>query len=58
MGIKSSNTDDWIFSFNIGNIMHLQALGFDDLEVLIPGSQFNKNETVIGSSQESVSPVI
>ena len=50
MGIKSSNTDDWIFSFNIGNIMHLQALGFDDLEVLIPGSQFNKNETVIGSS--------
>jgi hypothetical protein len=31
LGIKSYGADDWIFSFNIGNIMHLQALGFDEL---------------------------
>ena len=23
LGIKNFNSDDWIFSFNIGNIMHL-----------------------------------
>ena len=31
LGVKNYNTDDWIFSFNIGNIMHLQTLGFDEL---------------------------
>ena len=31
LGLKNFATDDWIFSFNIGNIMHLQTLGFDEL---------------------------
>ena len=31
LGVKNYGTDDWIFSFNIGNIMHLQTLGFDEL---------------------------
>jgi len=31
LGVKNYNTDDWIYSFNIGNIMHLQTLGFDEL---------------------------
>jgi hypothetical protein len=31
LGIKNSGEDDWINSFNIGNIMHLQAIGFDEL---------------------------
>jgi hypothetical protein len=29
LGIRSQ--DDWIFNFNIGNIMHLSPLNFDDL---------------------------
>jgi len=29
LGVKSS--DDWINNFNIGNIMHLSPLNFDDL---------------------------
>jgi len=29
LGVKS--TEDWIFNFNIGNIMHLNPLNFDDL---------------------------
>ena len=33
LGIKSVGADDWIFSFNIGNIMHLQALSFDELNL-------------------------
>jgi hypothetical protein len=33
MGIRTANTDDWIYSFNIGNIMHLQAMSFDDLDI-------------------------
>lgn len=31
LGVKNYSTDDWIFSFNIGNIMHLQTMGFDEL---------------------------
>ena len=31
LGVKNYSQDDWIFSFNIGNIMHLQTLGFDEL---------------------------
>ena len=31
LGVKNYATDDWIFSFNIGNILHLQTLGFDEL---------------------------
>ncbi len=31
LGVKDSNEEDWINDFNIGNIMHLQALGFDEL---------------------------
>mmetsp|Transcript_47078 Transcript_47078/g.62300 ORF Transcript_47078/g.62300 Transcript_47078/m.62300 type:complete len:81 (+) Transcript_47078:2977-3219(+) len=31
LGVKNFSNDDWIFSFNIGNIMHLQTLGFDEL---------------------------
>ncbi len=29
LGLKASD-DDWIQTFNIGNIMHLQPTGFDD----------------------------
>lgn len=29
LGLKSQ--DDWIFNFNIGNIMHLSPINFDDL---------------------------
>ena len=29
LGLKTSDEDDWIQTFNIGNIMHLQAVGFD-----------------------------
>ena len=29
LGLKPSSETDWIQSFNIGNIMHLQPLGFD-----------------------------
>jgi|LakMenEpi03Aug12_release.lakeMendotaPanAssembly.Ray.scaffolds.fasta_scaffold4087204_1 hypothetical protein len=31
LGLKNYGADDWIFSFNIGNIMHLQTLSFDEL---------------------------
>ena len=31
LGIKEGSDEDWINNFNIGNIMHLQPLGFDDL---------------------------
>jgi len=31
LGIKGETEDDWVATFNIGNIMHLQALGFDEL---------------------------
>jgi hypothetical protein len=31
LGVKEANEEDWINDFNIGNIMHLQALGFDEL---------------------------
>lgn len=24
-------TDDWIFNLNIGNVMHMTPIGFDDL---------------------------
>jgi hypothetical protein len=30
LGLKTSDEDDWIQTFNIGNIMHLQAVGFDE----------------------------
>lgn len=30
LGLKSSESDDWIQTFNIGNIMHLQPAGFDE----------------------------
>lgn len=30
LGVKSNAEDDWIQTFNIGNIMHLQAIGFDE----------------------------
>ena len=33
LGIKNFGSDDWIFSFNIGNIMHLQALSFDEFNI-------------------------
>lgn len=29
LGIK--NMDDWIFNLNIGNVMHMSPIGFDDL---------------------------
>jgi hypothetical protein len=29
LGIK--NSDDWIFNLNIGNVMHMSPIGFDDL---------------------------
>ena len=29
LGVRSQ--EDWIFNFNIGNIMHLSPLNFDDL---------------------------
>jgi hypothetical protein len=29
LGIK--NPDDWIFNLNIGNVMHMSPIGFDDL---------------------------
>ena len=29
LGIK--NQDDWIFNLNIGNVMHMSPIGFDDL---------------------------
>lgn len=31
LGLKNYGNEDWIFSFNIGNIMHLQTLSFDEL---------------------------
>jgi len=31
LGINKTKDEDWIESFNIGNIMHLQAIGFDEL---------------------------
>ena len=30
LGLKPNSDDDWIQTFNIGNIMHLQAVGFDE----------------------------
>ena len=31
LGLRDAVEDDWITNFNIGNIMLLQALGFDEL---------------------------
>jgi len=28
--MKPVESEDWIQTFNIGNIMHLQAIGFDE----------------------------
>ena len=53
LGIRTASTDDWIFSFNIGNIMHLQAMSFDDLEIKLQGVDL-KNETILtGESSKS-----
>ena len=30
LGVKPPESDDWIKTFNIGNIMHLQAVDFDE----------------------------
>ena len=30
LGVKPTESDDWIRTFNIGNIMHLQAMSFDE----------------------------
>jgi hypothetical protein len=30
LGVKAAESDDWIQTFNIGNIMHLQAASFDE----------------------------
>lgn len=30
LGMKPVESEDWIQTFNIGNIMHLQAIGFDE----------------------------
>jgi len=63
--VKSDKNEDWIFSFNIGNIMHLQAVGFDELEVKLPTTSnsinFSKNETIITgemSKDNLLSPLI
>ena len=65
LGIKSDKNEDWIFSFNIGNIMHLQAVTFDELEFKLPTTSavlnFSKNETIITgetSKDNSFSPLI
>lgn len=38
LGVKDANEEDWINNFNIGNIMHLQALGFDELNYRVENS--------------------
>jgi len=43
--IKSFGTDDWVYSFNIGNIMHLQTLGFDELTSASASSKTNNLAT-------------
>ena len=64
LGIKGTDIDDWIFTFNIGNIMHLKTMGFDGLEVKLPEGNllnFSKNETIItAQTNESriISPMI
>ena len=30
LGVKAAESDDWIQTFNIGNIMHLSPLSLDD----------------------------
>ena len=45
--MKNYGTDDWIFSFNIGNIMHLQTLGFDELaNAKTTQSMMNRDNTM------------
>ena len=53
LGVKNYGTDDWIFSFNIGNIMHLQTLGFDELanakttQSMMKGTDSKRNEGLL-----------
>ena len=47
LGVKNFGTDDWIFSFNIGNIMHLQTLGFDELNNAKTTSALNKSDLAL-----------
>lgn len=46
LGIKNYGTEDWIFSFNIGNIMHLQTLSFDELSNAKIVSQNKKEDSI------------
>jgi hypothetical protein len=47
LGLKNYGNEDWIFSFNIGNIMHLQTLSFDELSnAKIVSQQRNANESI------------
>ena len=51
--MKNYSQDDWIFSFNIGNIMHLQTLGFDELanaktsQSLMKGADAKQNQALL-----------
>lgn len=45
--MKNFGTDDWIFSFNIGNIMHLQTLGFDELNNAKTTAGMNKSDLTL-----------
>ena len=47
LGVKNFGTDDWIFSFNIGNIMHLQTLGFDELNNAKTTAALNKSDLAL-----------
>ena len=47
LGVKNFGTDDWIFSFNIGNIMHLQTLGFDELNNAKTTASTNKSDLTL-----------
>ena len=47
LGVKNFGTDDWIFSFNIGNIMHLQTLGFDELNNAKTTTSLNKSDLAL-----------
>jgi hypothetical protein len=42
LGVRDATEDEWINNFNIGNIMHLQALGFDELNYRAESRPFNE----------------
>ena len=50
LGVKNFGSDDWIFSFNIGNIMHLATLGFDELNNAKTTAGTNKSDLTLSPS--------